>query len=491
MSVPWLREEPEYRGCRVILPACKTRIVCTIGPASDSPEVMDQLLLAGMNVARLNFSHGVFEDHRRVIENLRGAACRTGRRLAIMADLPGLKMRIGVIAPEPVLLQTGDPFTLTTETIVGNATRASVDFRRLPASVRKGNTLYLNDGIIRLEVEVVRGNDVACRVTAGGELRSRKGLNAPGVDLGVDAFTARDRECLIFALENGVDAVSQSFVASAEDLHKVRRAAHEAGHNPFLIAKIERAVALGRIDGILEAADGIMVARGDLGVEIPIERIAIEQKRLVRRANLLGKPVITATQMLESMTVNSRPTRAEATDVANAVIDGTDCVMLSGESAVGRYPVEAVRTLARIAGAAEPFRTGQSVREAMDTEIDPGTVGPSDLVSLSTENVLARMSVAAVVVPSRSGSTARRLARFRFPVWIIAASIREETCQGLQFSYGIHPEKLDAAPGDWRLWAKQWVAEQGVPGEYLILIEGPSPDRPDVAQRLEVIDLRG
>jgi pyruvate kinase len=451
---------------------------------------MDQLLLAGMNVARLNFSHGAFEDHRRVTENLRGASRRTGRRIAIMADLPGPKIRIGLLTTEPVLLQPGDPFTLTTEPIVGDATRASVDFPRLPALVRKGNTLYLNDGIIRLEVDEVRGNEVACRVMAGGELRSRKGLNVPDVDLGIGAFTARDQECLKFALESGVDAVSQSFVTSAEDIHEVRRAARAAGRNPFLIAKIERAVALGRIDGILEAADGIMVARGDLGVEIPIERIAIEQKRLVNRANLLGKPVITATQMLESMTENARPTRAEATDVANAVIDGTDCVMLSGESAIGRYPVEAVRILARIAGAAEPFRTGQFAREAVKTVIDSGTVGPSDLVSMSIENVLARMSVAAVVVPSRSGSTARQLARFRFPVWITAGSISEETCQGLQFSYGIHPEKLDEAPGDWRLWAKRWVAAQGVPGEYLILIEGPSPDHPDVTQRLEVIDLR-
>jgi len=475
----------------VILPAHKTRIVCTIGPASESPEVIDQLLLAGMNIARLNFSHGIFEDHRRVIENLRGASRRTGRPLVVMADLPGLKIRIGVMSSEPVLLQTGRSFTLTTDAIVGDATRTSVDFRRLPASVRKGNTLYLNDGVIRLEVEEVRGNDVTCRVMAGGELRSRKGLNAPGVDLGTDAFTARDKECLKFALENGVDAVSQSFVASAEDLHKVRRAAHAAGHNPFLIAKIERAIALERIDGILEAADGIMIARGDLGVEIPIERIAIEQKRLVHRANLLGKPVITATQMLESMTGNARPTRAEATDVANAIIDGTDCVMLSGESAVGRYPVEAVRTLARIAGAAEPYRTGTFVREAMKAVIDSGTAGPSDLVSMSIGNVLAGMSVAAVFVPSRSGSTARQLARFRFPVWITAASTSGETCQGLRFSCGIHPEKLDAAPGDWRSWAKQWVAAQGIPGEYLILIEGPSPDSPDVAQRLEVIDLRG
>jgi pyruvate kinase len=325
---------------------------------------------------------------------------------------------------------------------------------------------------------------------AGGELRSRKGLNVPDVDLGIGAFTARDRECLKFALENGVDAVSQSFVASAEDIHEVRRAARAAGRNPFLIAKIERAIALDRIDGILGASDGIMVARGDLGVEIPIERIAIEQKRLVHRANQLGKPVITATQMLESMTENARPTRAEATDVANAVIDGTDCVMLSGESAVGRYPVEAVRTLARIAEAAEPYRTGQFFREAMKAVIDSGIAAPSDLVSMSIENVLARMSVAAVVVPSRSGSTARQLARFRFPVWITAASLSEETCQGLQFSYGIHPEKPDVAPGNWRLWARQWVAGQVVPGNYLILIEGPSPDHPDVTQRLEVIDLR-
>jgi pyruvate kinase len=252
------------------LPARKTRIVCTIGPASDSPEVMEQLLLAGMDVARLNFSHGAFEYHRRIIVNLRKASRGTGRRLAIMGDLPGPKIRIGSLAGEPFQLRPGDPFTLTTDDIVGDGTRASVSFPRLPASVRPGNTLFLNDGIIRLDVVEVRGNDVACRVTAGGELLSRKGLNVPGVDLGIGAFTDRDRECLRFALESGVDAVSQSFVASAEDLHAVRRAARALGRDPFLVAKIERAVALDRIDEILAAADGIMVARGDLGVEIPI-----------------------------------------------------------------------------------------------------------------------------------------------------------------------------------------------------------------------------
>jgi pyruvate kinase len=472
------------------LPSHRTKIVCTIGPASDSPAVMEQLLRAGMNVARLNFSHGAFEGHRRVIENLRAASRSTGVRLAILADLPGPKMRIGSIADEPVHLSAGDRFTLTTDDVPGDATRASVTFPRLPRAVRPGNTLFLNDGIIRLEVEEVRGNDVVCRVAAGGELRSRKGLNVPGVDLGIGAFTERDRECLAFALENGVDAVSQSFVSSADDIRAVRDAARALGHEPFVVAKIERSVALDRIDGILESADGIMVARGDLGVEIPVERIAIAQKRLVHLANLRAKPVITATQMLESMTENARPTRAEATDVANAVLDGTDCVMLSGESAMGKYPVEAVRTLAAIAEAAEPHRAGQFVREAIQTVIDSGHVDPQDLVAMTIEGILSRMSVAGVVVPTRSGATARRLARLRLPVWVTAAATSERTCQGLQFSYGIYPVKPEEAPKEWRRWAREWVASTGVPGDYLLLHEGPSPGHPDVAQRMEVIDLR-
>ncbi|MGE5246924.1 MAG: pyruvate kinase [Verrucomicrobiota bacterium] len=470
------------------LPAHRTKIVCTIGPASDSPAVMERLLQAGMNVARLNFSHGDFESHRRVIAELRAASRRTGRRLAILGDLPGPKMRIGTLAAEPVLLSPGDRFTLTTEDVIGDANRVSVAFPTLPRSVRRGNALFLNDGIIRLEVEEVVGTEVRCRVAAGGELRSRKGLNVPGVDLGIAAFTERDREWLAVALEYGVDAVSQSFVSSAEDLLAVRGAARDLGREPYLIAKIERAVALDRIDGILEAADGIMVARGDLGVEIPIERIALAQKRLIHRANLHGKPVITATQMLESMTENARPTRAEATDVANAVLDGTDCVMLSAESATGKYPVEAVRTLAAIAGATEPYRTSRFVQEAVRSAIDSGNADPRDLIAVNIENVLARMSVAGVVVPSRSGGTARRLARLRFPAWITAPTTREETCQALQFSHGIHPVMLEESPKEWRSWAKQWLANHEAPGDYLILYEGRSTDHPDVTQRMEVIE---
>ncbi|UCF42131.1 MAG: pyruvate kinase, partial [Gemmatimonadota bacterium] len=257
------------------LPANKTKIVCTIGPASESPEIMEHMIRAGMNIARLNFSHGDFPSHKKVIENLRASSRAIGQRVAIMADLPGPKMRIGQLAQEPIELRSGDSFTLTTEDIVGDSRRVSVSFARLAEAVKPGDTLFLNDGFIQLKAEKVEGNDVECKVAVGGELRSRKGLNLPGIDLGISAFTDRDHQCLEFAMEQRVDAVSQSFVESAKDIAAVRDAAGALGYNPFIIAKIERAGALKHMDGILEAVDGIMIARGDLGVEIPIEEIAV------------------------------------------------------------------------------------------------------------------------------------------------------------------------------------------------------------------------
>ena len=303
-------------------PSNKTKIVCTIGPASNSPETLKQMILAGMNIARLNFSHGEFSSHKAVIDNIRSAAEATGRRVAIRADLSGPKIRIAQLEPEPIELKTGDSFTLTNEDIVGTAERVSMSFPRLPQVVQPGEKLFLNDGFIQLEVVYIENTDVRCKVIVGGELRSRKGLNLPGIDLGIRAFTDRDRECLKFAMENGVDAVSQSFVETAADIQDVREAASEMGQHPFIIAKIERYGALDHMDEILDAVDGIMIARGDLGVEVPIERMAVIQKHLMEKANLKGKPVITATQMLESMTERRLPTRAEATDVANAIIDG-------------------------------------------------------------------------------------------------------------------------------------------------------------------------
>jgi pyruvate kinase len=339
-------------------PAHKTKIICTIGPASDSPAVLEGMIHAGMNVARLNFSHGDFESHANTIQKIRAASETTKKRVAIMADLPGPKMRIGELEAEPIELELDDPFTLTTDDIIGNPddiignqTRVSVSFPRLPKAVKPADKLFINDGLVEIEVIKVEGNDVHCKVLVGGRLRSRKGLNLPGIDLGISAFTDRDQDCLKFALQNGVDAISQSFVETGEDIKAVRKAAKDLGHDPFIIAKIERIGARNHIDEILDAADGIMIARGDLGVEIPIEKMAIAQKLLMHKANLAGKPVITATQMLESMAHSRRPTRAEATDVANAILDGTDCVMLSGESAMGEYPVDATAMLAKIAAA--------------------------------------------------------------------------------------------------------------------------------------------
>ncbi|MGP8051021.1 MAG: pyruvate kinase [Desulfobaccales bacterium] len=472
------------------LPTHKTKIVATIGPSCESPEVLGKIIAAGMNVARLNFSHGDFATHRRLIENVRAAAGAAGRRVAILADLPGPKMRIGQISGEPIELKPGDAFTLTTEKITGDQRRAAVTFSRLPEVVKPRDTLFLNDGLIQLEVTDIHGNNLICRVIVGGELRSRKGLNLPGISLGISAFTDHDRECLQLALECGVDAVSQSFVESGEDVAAVREAARALGHQPFIIAKIERRNALNNLDSILAAADGIMIARGDLGVEVPIEQIAGVQKRLMRQANLLGKPVITATQMLESMVANPRPTRAEATDVANAILDGTDCVMLSEESAMGQYPVEAVAMLAKIAAAIEPFRPGEGVRKMLRRSGMDSQTGFTDLIALSVDATLERIAPAAIFVPTRSGATARSLARFRPPVWIVAVSSQEATCQQLLLTYGVQPVHEANHPEDWKNYARRYLQANEMTGEVAVLTEGPSSKDPEANNRMELINLR-
>jgi pyruvate kinase len=443
-----------------------------------------------MNVARLNFSHGDFATHKKVIENLRAASASLGRHIAIMADLSGPKMRIGKIDPEPVELMAGEPFTLTTEDIVGDATRASVSFDRLPQAVKPGDTLFLNDGYIQLSVTSVTGKDVLCTVRVGGELRSRKGLNLPGIDLGIGAFTERDRECLKFALENGVDAVSQSFVESAADIEAVRKASSDLGYSPFIIAKIERSGALDHIEEILAVSDGIMIARGDLGVEVPIEEIAVVQKRLMRLANMRAKPAITATQMLESMTDNRRPTRAEATDVANAILDGTDCVMLSGESAMGKYPVDAVAMLVRIASSAEGRRPVMTVKELYQGVDLAGRLRPGHLIAIGVEACLEHVRPAAVFAPTHSGATARSMGRFRFPSWTIAISSQQATCQQLQFSSGVYPvHEPEEHPERWKDYIRSWVGDHELTGEVVVLIQGPSTKHPETNHRMEIIEL--
>jgi len=456
------------------LPDHKTKIVATIGPASESQDMLERLIRAGMNIARLNFSHGDFTTHAAVIQRIRAAEKATGRKVAIMADLPGPKMRLGKIDPEPIELRAGDMFTLTADDIVGDRQRVSMSFQSLPKVVTSGDLLFLNDGLVQLQVEAVSGRDVRCKVAVGGELRSKKGLNLPGIDLGIGAFTDHDRVCLAFALQNGVDAVSQSFVETAADIEAVRKAAAAMGENPFIIAKIERVDALKHLDGILKAADGIMVARGDLGVEVPIEEIAITQKKMIAKANLAGKSVIVATQMLESMVSSRLPTRAEATDVANAILDGADGVMLSAESAVGRFPEEAVGMLAKIARYTETNRPRTSLKAIHELcEQDP-VDSPAEGVSLIVKNALETFPACAVFVPTRSGATVRMLSRFKPPAWIVAACIEKRLVRTLIFSYGVHPIEIENEPEDWSIYASEWLKREFASTGNGILVSGPS-----------------
>ena len=473
-----------------ILPKNKTKLVCTIGPASDSPEMIEKIIDAGMNVARLNFSHGDFAGHGEVIQKIRAASKKTGKRVAILADLPGPKMRIGDLEEDFIILARNSRFILTAEDIIGTVKRVSMTMKELPGVVKKGDTLFLNDGLIELQVEGVEREDIHCTVIVGGRLRPRKGLNIPGIDLGTSAFTPRDRECLQFALENGVDAVGQSFVNTAQDVLDVRAAAKEMGFNPFIVAKIERASVWEHIDGILEVTDGVMVARGDLGVEIPIEEIAVAQKSITARANFFGVPVITATQMLESMTGNRRPTRAESTDVANAILDGTDCVMLSEESAMGEYPLESVQMLAKIATATEPHRLHRHSEFVLKPHALDYTPTIVDLIAVSIENILSKVdSPAGVLAPTTSGYMARSLTRFRLPVWIVAVSTSFKTCQDLMFSYGVIPMHEECRPKDWVACARDYAKNQGFEGTCFIKAEGPSLDHPDINHKMEIIEL--
>jgi pyruvate kinase len=471
------------------LPAHKTKIVATIGPASQSPAMLKRLIRAGLNVARLNFSHGDFSGHAEVVRRIREASRLTGRRVAIMADLPGPKMRLGKIDPEPIHLTRGGHFILTREDIVGNAHRVSTSFKGLPRVVKSGDRLFLNDGLVQLVVERVVNHDVHCVVAVGGELRSRKGLNLPGIKLGISAFTDHDRKCLEFAMAQGIDAVSQSFVETARDMEKVRAAAARVGARPFIIAKIERADALAHYDAILQAADGIMVARGDLGVEVPIEEIAYTQKQLIAKANLAGKPVITATQMLESMVSSRLPTRAEATDVANAILDGTDCVMLSGESAMGKFPEEAVRMLARIAAFTETHRPQASLADRRELLNQQAPSTGADRMASLVERALQTVPCDVVLAPTETGTTARIISRCKPAVWIISPTPHSGTAQGLAFSYGVHAVEVAAGTNEWQRSTGSWLKKQGVTAGRVFLVAGPSPQNPKANHRFELIRL--
>ncbi|HBI14739.1 MAG TPA: pyruvate kinase [Desulfobulbaceae bacterium] len=475
------------------LPAHKTKIVCTIGPASRSEAVLEQLMRVGMNVARLNFAHGTLDGHRQVIRRIRAVAEKLQRHCMIMADLPGPKIRIGKLLEEPLLLEKGDEVVLTVKDLMGTPTQIPVEYKRLPESVTPGNLIFLNDGFIQLQVVKVLGEEVFCRTVIGGPLLSHKGLSIPGVKVVADAVSETDLEFVAFALQQGVDAFGVSFAETAEDILKVKRFVQKKGQSAYVLAKIERAEAIGNFDGILSAADAIMIARGDLGVQIPLQDVPAVQKRLIHQANLLGRPVITATQMLVSMTENIRPTRAEVSDVANAILDGTDAVMLSEETAIGRYPVEAVEMINKIAISAE--REKKTIRALADlpaffrAAMGYGNAAVEDVVTLNAVESADALHVRYILTHAQGRAAPGLISRFRPDCWILSHGGDEKTNNFLALAYGVHPVHLDGATTGLADKAVRWLLTAGMveKDESLIWVEDESPDDRREALSMKII----
>ena len=451
----------------------RTKIVCTIGPASRSEDALTRLVQSGMDVARLNFSHGTHAEHAEVLDALRRVTAAAGRPIAILQDLAGIKLRIGEIAAGRVRLEAGSRFTLTNRPVPGDSSEVSVSFPDLPRSVEPGDSILLADGEIQLCVEDASATDIRCRVISGGWLSAHKGVSLPTKSLLAPGLTAKDREDLRFGVEHGVDYVALSFVRTAGDLREARGALAEQGAAIPLIAKIEKHEALRHIDEILAEADGIMVARGDLGVETPLEHVPLLQKMLIEKANRAGKPVITATQMLLSMVENPRPTRAEVGDVANAILDGTDAVMLSEETAAGRYPSEAVATMKRIAEDAESaFPFEQWMRRFEDRSLQ---TLPEAVAGAACE-LAEHIGAAVIVAWTESGATARLVAKHRPRRPILALSTATSTARRLALVWGVIPLVADEGRDTDAMMEKApaLAVAQGLirPGENVVITAG-------------------
>ncbi|WP_339316277.1 pyruvate kinase [Paenibacillus sp. FSL R10-2734] len=415
----------------------KSKIVCTIGPASESLENIKKLILAGMNVARLNFSHGDFEEHGARIQTIRQASKELNKTVAILLDTKGPEIRTGKLEVEPIELVQDEYLTLTTEEILGTQERISITYSELPNDVQVGSTILIDDGLIGLTVVDIQGTEIKTRIVNGGTIKSKKGVNVPGVNISLPGITEKDTNDILFGIEQDIDFIAASFVRKASDVQEIREllAKNNASHI-HIISKIENQQGVDNLDEILEASDGLMVARGDLGVEIPAEDVPLAQKLMIQKCNVAGKPVITATQMLDSMQRNPRPTRAEASDVANAIFDGTDAIMLSGETAAGKYPVESVLTMSRIAEKAESaldhreiFSKQQTAQETTVTE------AISQSVAISALDLNAKAILSSTV----TGHTARVVSKYRPKAPIIAVTTQERTMRQLSLVWGVTP----------------------------------------------------
>ncbi len=421
----------------------KTKIVCTIGPASESPENLKKLVLAGMNVARLNFSHGDFEEHGGRITNIKKVREELGKTVSILLDTKGPEIRLGKLKEEPIELVQDETLTLTTEEILGDKTRVPVSYDQLPQDVHVGSTILIDDGLIGLRVEEIKGKDIVCRIVNGGQIKSKKGVNVPGVRINLPGITEKDAADIRFGIQQGIDFIAASFVRKASDVMEIRKILeeHNAQHIQ-IISKIENQEGVDNLAEILEVSDGLMVARGDLGVEIPAEEVPLVQKRMIEMCNRAGKPVITATQMLDSMQRMPRPTRAEASDVANAIFDGTDATMLSGETAAGKYPVESVQTMARIAERAE---SALEYREIFLRQANAQQTSVTEAISQAVANSALDLDAKAIITPTETGYTARMVSKYRPKAPIVAVTPDESVMRRLNLVFGVFPVKGEEA----------------------------------------------
>ena len=414
----------------------KTKLVCTIGPASSSSQTIEKLVRAGMSVARLNFSHGTQEEHAGVIKTIRDISTILGIPVAILLDLPGPKPRTGRLGEQEAHLKEGDEFSLTSERVLGDEHRVSVGFPAFFNDIKIGDAIFLNDGAIQLKVISAMNSEVKCKITVGGTLTANRGINVPGVKLNVPFVTTEDLNHLAFGVEQGVDFIAVSFVRSAADILRVRQLLQKKRANIPLIAKIEKREGVNDIERIIAEADGIMVARGDLGIEISLRKVPIVQKEIIRKCNQAGKPVIVATQMLESMVGARRPTRAEVSDVANAILDGADAVMLSGETAIGKYPVRTVNMMVNIAAETEKVLPYERILLEKSGQVAAET---DDAISYAACHISQRLGATCIVAYTSSGSTALRVSKYRPKVPIIAITPYANIARRLVLSWGIEP----------------------------------------------------
>ncbi len=415
----------------------RTKIVCTLGPATDDIEMMKELIRSGLDAARVNFSHGTYESHGKIIQKLKQAREELHAPIPLILDTKGPEIRIKTFENDKIRLEEGDHFILTTEDVQGTQERVSVTYEDLPKDLQRGSRVLIDDGLIELQVESIQGCDVHCVVIAGGSISSRKGVNLPGIKVNLPSLTEKDIEDLKFGIANGFDYIAASFVRSASDVVKIRRVLEEnGGESISIISKIENQEGVDNIDAILEVSDGIMVARGDLGVEIPPEEVPLVQKALIAKANKCGKPVITATQMLESMVRSPRPTRAEANDVANAIFDGSDAIMLSGETAMGQYPCEAVATMARIAQKAE---SSINYEKNLTINLESAQTNITNAISFAACTTAAELQTACVTTITKSGFTARMISKHRPVCPIVAGATSERVWRQLNLIWGCCP----------------------------------------------------